>query len=71
MIIKIYGEKCTGCGICIDVCPKGPRIYEIKNIEGKEKCVVLDASWCQRCTNCVSKCPKDAIKLIKNNLLKQ
>jgi len=64
MIIKIDNEKCNGCGICREVCPKGPKIFEIKNIGGKEKCVVLDASWCQECTNCVSRCPTGAVKLL-------
>ncbi|OQX21326.1 MAG: hypothetical protein BWK75_03380 [Candidatus Altiarchaeales archaeon A3] len=66
MQIVIDHEKCDGCGICIDVCHKGPRIFKIEKVGNKNMCVVQDASYCNICTTCLSKCPKKAINLIKN-----
>ncbi|MDP8248509.1 MAG: 4Fe-4S binding protein [Candidatus Tritonobacter lacicola] len=45
--------KCTGCGICVDICPVGA----IKLREGKA--VISDD--CVACGQCVSECPSNAI----------
>jgi len=65
--ITIDHEKCDGCGICVEVCHKGQRIFEIEKIRNKHKCVVQDASYCNVCTTCTSKCPKKAINLVRND----
>lgn len=61
--ITVDNEKCTGCGKCREVCPKGPRIWKISEFEGKNVARVLDNSSCLYCTLCISKCPTDAIKI--------
>ncbi len=52
-MIRVIKEKCTGCGICVKVCPFGA----IELIDGKanigEKCVL--------CGSCVKSCPVSAI----------
>jgi NAD-dependent dihydropyrimidine dehydrogenase PreA subunit len=46
-------EKCTGCGICVSVCPTGA-------IEVNQHAVVNEET-CNGCAACVSECPNEAI----------
>lgn len=48
--------KCSGCGICVEVCP----VAALK-IEGDYP--VVDEEWCIGCGVCVSKCPSGAAEL--------
>jgi len=61
--IFIDTEKCTGCGECRRVCPKGPRIYRLVNKNGRFVAEVVDKSFCIGCTNCVGACKPKAIRL--------
>ncbi len=61
--IFIDEEKCTGCGECIRVCPKGPRIFRIVEKKGKKVVEVLDKSFCIGCTTCLTACKPGAIRL--------
>ena len=56
-IVSIDREKCTGCGICVDVCPTNA-------IEVNEHAVV-NAEACTGCAACVSECPNEAIILVQ------
>jgi NAD-dependent dihydropyrimidine dehydrogenase PreA subunit len=64
-VVEIYvdREKCTGCGLCRSVCPKGPRIWRIADVEEKRIATVLDKDSCLFCTLCITRCPTDAIKI--------
>ena len=53
MSVKIDNEKCTGCGVCVDVCPVNA--LEIKD----GKAVVSDD--CIDCGVCINECPTEAI----------
>ncbi len=64
--IFVDSEKCTGCGECIRVCPKGPRIYRIIEKNGRKFVEVVDKSFCIGCTNCVMACRPKAIRLERN-----
>ena len=49
--------KCTGCGLCVDVCP-----HAIFALDGKrEKAVLTDRDLCMECGACMRNCPFDAI----------
>ena len=55
----VDAERCVGCRICFDFCPK--KVYELDAATGKPvvkhpyECVVL-------CAGCVPKCPAGAIR---------
>jgi len=55
--VVIDDVKCTGCGICIKVCP-----YEALKLSENNKALV-DKMICDNCGLCVSICPLDAISL--------
>jgi len=54
-VAVVDAEKCTGCGICEDVCPTGA----IK-VEGH---AVVNPDMCTGCAACVAQCPQNAIVL--------
>ena len=56
MSIKIINDKCTGCTICIKVCPFGA-------ITMVEKKAVIDLDKCTLCGACVEACKFEAIVL--------
>lgn len=64
MEIRINKEKCTGCKICIDVCPAGA--ISIDN-EGKAE---IDQR-CTLCRLCVKECPENAIEVIEEKEKKE
>lgn len=53
MAVTIDKEKCTGCGLCEQVCP----VDAIKI----DKVVKVDEDVCVDCGTCISECPNDAI----------
>lgn len=52
-------EKCTGCKICIFLCPEPNVIEYVKS----EKKVRINSKRCKACKICVVNCPKAAISL--------
>ena len=50
-------DKCTGCGICNDVCPHG--VFGINN----KKASILDKDSCIECGACSMNCPTGAINV--------
>jgi len=57
--VHVDGEKYTGCGTCVEVCPKG--VYALHRINGKQRSDVVDQAACEQCTACVKQCPYGAI----------
>jgi NAD-dependent dihydropyrimidine dehydrogenase PreA subunit len=64
--IEIDKNKCTGEGTCRTSCPKGPKVFEIKEIDGRKTCVIADDSYCLGCTTCIARCPKQAIRRVES-----
>lgn len=56
-IVRIDGEKCTGCGACAEACSEGA----IKMIGGKA--VVVSEEYCDGLGACLPKCPVGAISI--------
>jgi len=59
MTIFIDDEKCTGCDICVPICPS-QAISIFKNT------AVIDHNKCKECLLCMDECPANAIYQILN-----
>lgn len=58
MSVKINKSICTGCGLCIRICP-GDLLF--RDVDGKAE--IYDARNCWDCASCVKECPKQAIEM--------
>jgi len=56
MAAKVDIQKCTGCGVCVEVCP-------LEAISLNDDKAVIDEDNCTECGLCVDECPNDAIGL--------
>jgi NADPH-dependent glutamate synthase beta subunit-like oxidoreductase len=56
--VKVDEDRCSGCGICIGVCP-----YEATSLVETSKGLVacIDDIKCKRCGICIAACPSEAI----------
>jgi Na+-translocating ferredoxin:NAD+ oxidoreductase RNF subunit RnfB len=68
-------EKCTGCGKCVEACPKHIITLEEKKRRVILKCASKDPGkivrkvctiGCTGCTLCAKKCPEDALTMVDN-----
>ncbi len=57
--ISINLEQCTGCGVCMDVCPMLIPVIEKK----KKKVSLRKPNYCVNCRACVIRCPTNALLL--------
>ena len=55
--LKLFPEKCTGCGRCVDVCPHG--VFAMRD----KKAVITDSDLCMECGACALNCEFGAIKV--------
>lgn len=55
--LEYFPEKCTGCGRCTEVCPRGVFV-----LHGK-KAHIMDRDLCIECGACKSNCEYDAIEV--------
>jgi NAD-dependent dihydropyrimidine dehydrogenase PreA subunit len=63
MEIIVDESKCNGCGKCLQVCPKGPRVWRIEEQGDRKIAKVMDIDYCLNCGNCVAFCPTSAIEI--------
>jgi ferredoxin len=55
--LELSAERCTGCGRCLEVCPR-----EVLAKNGKSVRIV-DRDLCIECGACMMNCPFDAIRV--------
>jgi NAD-dependent dihydropyrimidine dehydrogenase PreA subunit len=55
--LRLHAEKCTGCGMCLQVCPQAVLIRENGRVRIQER----DA--CMECGACARNCPEEAIEV--------
>jgi len=56
-IIRIDGEKCNGCGLCVPACAEGA----LQIIDGKAK--LVSETYCDGLGACLGECPQGAITI--------
>ena len=56
MALKVLVERCKGCGICAEFCPK--KVLVVSEIE---KIEVANPDACIQCRQCELRCPDYAI----------
>lgn len=57
--LEYDSSKCTGCGLCVQVCPHG--VFAMEN----KKAVILNRDFCMECGACVMNCKDEAITVNK------
>ncbi len=55
--LEYFPEKCTGCGRCIEVCPR--EVFEMQ----AKKVRILDKDLCVECGACANNCQYEALKV--------
>ncbi len=53
--LEMNTKKCTGCGMCLDVCP-----HQVFKLTGK-KAAIVDRDACMECGACSRNCPAGAL----------
>lgn len=56
---KVDMIMCKGHGVCYDVCPADPKVFELR--DGKSH--VVNPEECLECGACEANCPESAISL--------
>ncbi|OIN99529.1 MAG: ferredoxin [Elusimicrobia bacterium CG_4_10_14_0_2_um_filter_56_8] len=57
--LKLNPDKCTGCGMCVNVCPHA--VFIIKT----RKAAITDPDLCMECGACALNCSFEAITVKK------
>jgi heterodisulfide reductase subunit A len=65
LIAMVDEDACTGCGICIEVCP-----YEARTLNQRKRIAEVNDALCAGCGNCIAACPSNA-SIHKNFTKKQ
>lgn len=61
LIAEVKNDVCSGCGICIEICPYGARVMnDFTRISDVNQAV------CQGCGACIAACPNKACELINS-----
>ena len=53
--LQFFAEKCTGCGRCLEVCPRGVFVKEKGNVR------VIEKDRCIECGACAQNCAFGAV----------
>ena len=68
--MEIDTERCKGCGLCVDACPK--KILRLSadrtNAKGHHPAEMTDAAACVACAFCATMCPDCVITVEKEEV---
>ena len=53
-------DRCTGCGVCVEVCPRN--VYTLD--PAKRKAILARPQDCVNCNACVNRCPQQCLHLV-------
>jgi heterodisulfide reductase subunit A len=65
LIAAVDEELCTGCGVCVEICP-----YDARTLNEKSKIAEVNEALCVGCGACIAACPSNA-SIHKNFTKKQ
>jgi heterodisulfide reductase subunit A len=65
LIAMVDDDACTGCGICVEVCP-----YEARTLNERKRIAEVNDALCTGCGGCIAACPSNA-SIHKNFTKKQ
>lgn len=57
--VEVDQTKCNGDSVCIGVCPVA--VFEMQDVSGEQKAVVVNNDACIVCRACEIQCPTQAI----------
>jgi heterodisulfide reductase subunit A len=57
-VAKVTGELCSGCGICLPLCP-----YGALALTSETKLAEVSEALCEGCGTCIASCPSGALSL--------
>lgn len=55
LIAMVDEDACTGCGICIEICP-----YEARTLNERKHIAEVNDALCTGCGGCIAACPSNA-----------
>ena len=55
LIAMVDEDVCTGCGICVEVCP-----YEARSLNERKRIAEVNDALCAGCGGCIAACPSNA-----------
>jgi heterodisulfide reductase subunit A len=55
LIAIVDEDACTGCGICVEVCP-----YEARTLNERKRIAEVNDALCAGCGGCIAACPSNA-----------
>ena len=58
LIAYVDEQICSGCGICVEVCP-----YEARQMDSRKGISIVHSALCQGCGACIAACPNNACEL--------
>lgn len=66
-VVNIDQERCKGCSLCIEFCPKKIIYLSSRlNAKGYFVAALQDGNECTGCATCAVMCPEVAIEVMKS-----
>lgn len=64
--VEIVAERCKGCGLCVELCPKHTlALADHADARGIYVAIVTDGDSCTGCGNCALVCPDVAVRVYR------